>query len=100
MEVTFTCLISRKTNMQFGLWVPWQVIIYLEDTHLELHQENQSTYDLWYVKIVLILGLKISLENFEKSFAQKNQKRQILRYDFVSKLPSWYLVVQSEQWKQ
>ena len=54
MEVSCTCLISRKTSMQFGVWVHLRGIIYLVNTFLELHQENQSTYDSGYVRAVFV----------------------------------------------
>ena len=58
MEVSCTCLISRKTSMQFGLWVQLETTIYLAHTHLEMHQEHQSIFDLWYVEKRNAFGLK------------------------------------------
>ena len=58
MGVSCTCLISRKTSKQFGLWVHLKITIYLADTHLELYQEHQSIFDLLYVEKLNVFGLK------------------------------------------
>ena len=69
VEVSFTCLISPKTSMQFGLWVHLQGIIYLIYTFLQLYLENQSTYDSGYVRAVYFLSSKTAAQNtlYEKN---------------------------------